>query len=167
MAARFHLRCATLFRASPEEVWALKTNWEKMQDEFRPLFQGTSSEGEQALAALKQGNLPVNYTLSVRLGGLLPIGHWDVEVSEYEEGRFFVDSSENRVFSAWRHEHRIEPSSLGTRYVDLVDFQPRGRAVHWTAIALRELFLHRHRRAAQHLPTEVRATAIATLRKLA
>jgi len=40
MAGRFHLRCATLFRASPEEVWALKTDWKKMQDEFLPLFRG-------------------------------------------------------------------------------------------------------------------------------
>ena len=52
MAGRFHLRCATLFRASPEEVWALKTDWKKMQDEFLPLFRGKSSEGERAWSAL-------------------------------------------------------------------------------------------------------------------
>jgi len=165
MSTRYHLRCSTLFHASAEEVWALKTDPEKIQDEFQPLFHADTTSAQEALAALKRGELPVSYTIQMKGAGILPLGKWPVEVVEYENQSHYVDRSENNVFGYWRHEHRLQSSSIGTQYTDLVDFEPRSKA-RWTALALRELFLYRHRRAARHLPTQPRATAIATLREL-
>ena len=156
----------TLFLADLEEVWAFKTHAEHMQDEFRPFLIGESEPVALALNRLREGELPVHYTLQARLFGALNLSEWPVTVTEFEPPTRFVDTSENALVSSWRHEHRLEPASEGVRYVDLVDFTPRARPHRWIAAGIRELFLHRHRRAAQHLPSVHRATAIATLREM-
>lgn len=166
MPARFHLRCSTLFQASAEEVWAFKTNAKHMQDEFKPFLHADPSPAEAAFHRLKQGMLPVRYTLNSTLLGWVPLGDWPVEIQIFEPHRRFVDTSQNAAFSYWRHEHRLEESEGGIRYVDQVDFTPRSGPHRWIAAGLRELFLHRHRRAARHLLSIPRATAIATLREL-
>tara|TARA_B100001250_G_scaffold151804_1_gene130257 strand:+ start:54 stop:569 length:516 start_codon:yes stop_codon:yes gene_type:complete len=165
MANSFHLRCSTIFLAGAPEVWALKIDPESMQDEFRPFFSGDISAAKEAIAQLKAGNLPVCYNIQMKGAGLLPLGNWPVEIVEFEEEKRFVDCSTNAFFSEWRHEHLLEACSDGTRYVDRVDFVPT-RQPRLTAIAVRELFLHRHRRASRHLPSIARATGIATLREL-
>ena len=166
MPAQFHLRCATLFLASMEEVWAFKTNAEHMQDEFKPFFQGDPRPAAEALLRLHQGELPVHYELQARLPGGIRLSKWPVTIEVFEPPFRFVDTSENTLVSYWRHEHRLERSDHGVRYVDQVDFTPRSSPKRRIAAGIRELFLHRHRRAARHLPSIPRATAIATLREM-
>lgn len=165
MAKTFHLRCSTIFLAEAPAVWAFKTDPKSMQDEFRPFFGGDISAVKEAIEKLKAGDLPVHYSIQMKGAGLLPLGQWPVEIVEFEENERFVDCSKNALFSEWRHEHVLEKCSEGTRYVDRVDFVPT-RQPRLSAIAVRELFLHRHRRAARHLPSIQRATAIATLREM-
>jgi ligand-binding SRPBCC domain-containing protein len=166
MPPRFHLRCSTLFLAEMEEVWAFKTHAEPMQEEFKPFLVADPKPVEEALCRLRNGDLPVHYTLQARLFGGPRVHEWPVTVTEFHPPTRFVDTSTNALVLHWRHEHRLEPTSEGVRYVDQVEFSPRYRPHKWTAAGIRELFLHRHRRAARHLPALPRATAIATLREM-
>ena len=149
-----------------EEVWAFKTHAEHMQEEFKPFLVADPKPVEEALRQLRNGSLPVRYTLQARLFGGPRVSQWPVTVTEFQPPTHFVDTSENTLVLHWRHHHRLEPTSEGVRYVDEVDFTPRLRPYQWIAAGIRELFLHRHRRAARHLPTIPRATAIATLREM-
>ncbi len=166
MPPQFHLRCSTLFLTGMEEVWSFKTDPALMQEEFKPFLVGESKPVAEAFQRLQAGELPVLYSLRARLFGALHLSEWPVTVTEFEPYTRFVDTSENVLVAHWRHEHRLEETSEGVRYVDQVDFTPRVRPQRWIAAGIRELFLHRHRRAAQHLPAVPRATAIATLREM-
>lgn len=166
MAPQFHLRCSTLFLTGMEEVWAFKTDALQMKNELHPFLIGDAEPAEHAFSALRGGELPVHYRLQARLFGGLQLSDWPVTIVEFDPPTGFVDTSQNALVTRWRHEHRLEPTSEGVRYVDQVEFTPRLRPYRWVAAGIRELFLHRHRQAAKHLPTVTRATGIATLREM-
>lgn len=162
MPTTFHLRVWTRFLAPVEEVWRIKTDPSLVEAEFMPLL---SFRLPAELATLAAGAAPPVGTLSARLGppglALLP---WPVTLSDVEPGRRFVDTSANALYRDWRHEHRLEPTPDGCRYIDAVTFTPALPAQKLAAILTRRLFLHRHRRAAALLPTDPQATAVGVLR---
>jgi uncharacterized protein (TIGR01777 family) len=50
---------------------------------------------------------------------------WEVEHTQYEENRLFVDEQVSGPFSAWRHEHRFESLEGGRSAVeDVVTWEP-------------------------------------------
>ncbi len=70
---------------------------------------------------------------------------------EYEKNQIFVDEMRKGPFAAWRHEHRFESHTEGSRLVDAITYSPPmgvlGRLAAPLAIAprLRKMFEYRHR----------------------
>ncbi|GEM_PF-1426924 len=169
MPETYHLRCWTRFFASLDEVWSLKTDPAELRKEMAPLLalKASDANAEQQLhAALQEGDadLPVTLEANIGLLGALPGPAWPVEIVAFEKHKRFVDRSENALFARWEHEHVFEEASDAVRYLDAVTFQPRSSADKLIARGVLEFFLHRHRRAAKRLDTDVRATAVAVMR---
>lgn len=52
---------------------------------------------------------------------------WEVEHTEYERDRRFVDVQRRGPFRTWRHEHDFEPTpDGGTRITDTIEWEPPG-----------------------------------------
>jgi len=80
-----------------------------------------------------------------------------------------VRTGANGLFSSWEHERSLETASDATRFLDAVTFTTRAPNASLDRVVRRvvlELFLRRHRKAADLLPTDRRATAVAVMRTL-
>lgn len=102
----------------------------------------------------------------IRPGGRVVLGlgrgpaemTWELEHTEFEQDRLFVDEQVKGPFSRWRHEHRFEPIG-GDRcaVIDEVDWAPplgsAGRALggRFVEPSLERLFTFRHARLAGDL----------------
>ena len=164
MSETYKLRCWTRFLASPEEVWALKTDPARLEAEMMPVLKMHFEDADAPARALRAEGLPASFSSEIQLGGVIGLLDWPVEIAEVEPGRRLVDRSTNDLFSRWEHEHLVEPASDATRYLDSVIFTPRPSQHELVAQMVQRFFVHRHRRAAKWLPTDKRATAVAMLR---
>ena len=81
-------------------------------------------------------SLDIDYRIS--LYGL-PIP-WRSRIDVWEPGKCFVDRQIVGPYRWWRHEHRFEVVSHGTRVIDHVDYAPR---LAWLSGALVRRDLHR------------------------
>jgi uncharacterized protein len=91
---------------------------------------------------------------------------WEVEHTEYEENRRFVDEQVSGPFASWRHEHRFEPLAAGRSAVtDIVRWEaplgPLGEAFGGGYIerSLARLFHFRGERLAGDLTLHQRVAA--------
>lgn len=155
----FRLRVWTRFYAPPERVWELKTDPAALSGEF-PLWMAVSfGDGAAFRSALMKG---AGAELSGRVG---PIP-WPSKIEAVEAGHRFRESSTNAIFSRYEHEHLVEETPDGARYIDDIVFTPRTGLNKLTAIALQRTFQHRHRMSAIRLPADTRTVGTAVLRVL-
>ena len=62
----------------------------------------------------------------IRIGGI-PLT-WVTVLSDWEEGRRFVDVQERGPYRRWRHEHTLQPAEGGVIMLDRVEYElPLGR----------------------------------------
>jgi ligand-binding SRPBCC domain-containing protein len=152
----FHLRVWTRFFEPPERVWALKTDPAALAAEFpawAPFSVGDPAAFQGALAAARP------HEGAGRLGPL----PWPVALTAVQPGRGFTDTSSNALYSWWQHEHILEPTADGTRYIDAVTFTPRLPAK-LSAILTQRFFVARHQRAATRLAADARTVGVSVLR---
>lgn len=152
----FHLRVWTRFFAPPERVWAMKTDPAALAAEFpawAPFSVGDTAAFAAALAQARplegQGRL-----------GVLP---WPVALTAVDPGRSFTDTSSNALYSRWEHQHIVEPTGDGARYIDAVTFTPRLPAK-LSAILTQRFFIQRHVRAAAAIDADARTVGVSVLR---
>ncbi len=155
MAETYHLRCWTRIYAPLDQVWALRTAPDGVRQELPSWLQldGETQPGQGGELSL---------SLPLGLGRV----DWHEQFDAWEPpARWLKHVEDNDVFARWEHEQLFEETSDGCRTVDVVTFQPKGpaRAV---ARAVLEIFLARHRKLAERVPTDKRATAIAVMRTL-
>lgn len=158
---RWRLRVWTRFRASPEEVWAIKTDPDALAAEFRPFGYFSLSETERSMmqAAFSEAS---SCALRLRIP---PFGlEWPMNIDVVENERIYRDRSSNSIYQEWSHYHRIVPSSDGALYVDEVVFVSALPVDRWLAKLTKNLFVHRHKMAARCLPTEFGTVGVAMLR---
>lgn len=163
MATTFHLRVWTRFLAPVEDVWKLKTDPASIMAEFRPY--ASFCLDENAVREAMAGHVPVDMKASLRLGRMLPVA-WPSRLESVKPNLSFRDTSTNRLFSRFEHDHLFEPTPDGCRYVDAVTFTSTVPAQKITAILTKRLFEHRHMVAARSLPTDPQATGVSVLRVL-
>ena len=156
MSTTFYLRVWTRFFDPPERVWAVKTSAECFQQEF-PALASFQLDHAAALEAVQQGR-------TAELGGRFLGVDWPVSIDGVEPGRRFVDRSVNSLFTSWHHEHRVEPTGDGTRYIDAVTFTPAVRAAKLQAVLTERFFVRRHRAAAPLLQADARTIGVSVLR---
>ncbi len=163
MSTTFHLRVWTRFLAPVEDVWRIKTDPAALAAEFKPYaaFSFDAAGLSRALA----GDVPVELSARLRLGQLLPVA-WPIRLESAVLHTSYRDTSVNRLFSRFEHDHLFETTPDGCRYIDAVTFVSTLPAQKATAILTKRLFEHRHAVAAGLLPTDPQATAISVLRVL-
>ncbi|MBM4368720.1 MAG: hypothetical protein FJ102_21075 [Deltaproteobacteria bacterium] len=164
MPTTFQLRAWTRFRAGPAEVWALKTDPEKLGAEFRPWLH--FSADAEALSRALAGAAPASIEGRLRVLGLPPGFAWPVRVREAQPPRRYVDVSENALYRRFEHTHLVESTGDGARYLDHVVFEP-SFAPKLMGILTERLFVHRHRVAARSLEADPQVTGVTVLRVLA
>lgn len=154
----FHLRVWTRYFASVEQVWAFKTDPRRLAEEFRPylIFLLRDTDALRRAWHGEPGEVRAR---------LLPLGVcWPLRVEEVDAPHRFRDTSQNRLYARFEHEHIFEPTPDGCRYIDVVTFTPTLPLQKLTAILTRRLFVHRHRVAARHLPADARTVGTSVLR---
>jgi ligand-binding SRPBCC domain-containing protein len=141
------LHAASTLKAPRAEVWRWITSVAGISDEMRPYWRITAPIGVQGLADvnIKLGS-PFSHS-HVYLFGFIPLGSWDMTLSELELERGFVEQSPSTFMKSWRHERRIhdvpdDPSAV--QLVDHVTFTPKFGAF-LVGPFLQRLFEHRHR----------------------
>lgn len=92
----------------------------------------------------------------IRLFGIpLP---WTSHITEWQQGRRFVDEQERGPYRRWRHEHILSDAEHGTLMIDRVDYElPLGRLGSlfggwWVRRNLRQIFDYRTRAIAEVFP---------------
>ncbi len=161
MSQRYCLRVWTRFIASPEAVWALKTDPEKLALEFRPFSTLTmdAADVERMRAAFQAG------TSCSAEARLWPAGvRWPMHLTVLEPGRKFQDTSTNALYRFFEHTHIVEPAAGGARYLDVVRFEPARSPPGFFARMTRRMYEHRHRVAARSLPTDPDVVGMSVLR---
>ncbi len=164
MPTTFQLRAWTRFRASPEQVWALKTDPQKLGEEFRPWLQ--FSADPEALSRALAGAVPASIEGRLRFLGLPPGIAWPIEMREAEPPRRYTDASENSLYRRFEHTHLVESTTDGARYLDHVVFEP-SFFPKLVGILTERIFVHRHRVAARSLEADPQVTGVTVLRVLA
>ncbi|MFT4976819.1 MAG: hypothetical protein ACI8S6_002724 [Myxococcota bacterium] len=159
----FRLRVWTRYFESVAAVWAHKSAPERLAEDLRPWLRlRFAAEDERTLHAALLAGEPAR-----AVGRLVPPGvAWPVDLVRAEPPLFFEDHSDNVLFSRFEHRHILEEAPDGCRYVDDVIFMPRGPSTKLSAIALKWVFIHRHRVAARRLRPDVRTVGTAVLRVL-
>lgn len=159
---RYHLRVSTRFFAPLADVWRVKTDVDKLEQELAPWLRARLDRDQLQRGLRGQDVGPIDIQFLAL--GVIPAPAWELTLTEFRERQEFVDTSTNALFEHWEHRHIVQEASDGVRYVDAITFTPRRRPTRWAARLVEELFIHRHKRAAREFETDPRATAVAFLR---
>lgn len=152
----FHLRVWTRFFEPPERVWATKTDPEAIAAEF-PVWAPLSVDDPAALGASLQAARPSD--VAVRVG----LVAWPISIAAGESGVSFRYTSTNALYERWEHQHILEPTRDGCRFIDSLVFTPRGPAK-LSAILTQRFFVQRHVRAATQLDADALTVGVSVLR---
>jgi hypothetical protein len=143
----FRLTVWSVYEATPDAVFAHKSDVRALRDELLPFARMTVDDPEGLQRALR-GAAPGRFRGKL-CGPLGVVGlPWPFDIRASHPPDFYRDASVNALYTSFDHTHRVEAAGPGlSRYTDDVTFEPRfGDA--FAAWVLRELFLHRHRRTA-------------------
>lgn len=162
MNRTYNLRVWTRYLESPERVWQSKTDLDRLAAEFEPLGSMTVSDNNRAEmeACFRQADSRAHVELCIGPFGF----RWPMELELIEPGLAYSDTSKNRLYSEWHHEHRIHPASDGCLYVDEVRFVPALPGCRRWARMTERLFQHRHRRTARWMKVEWGCVGVSALR---
>ncbi len=101
--------------------------------------------------AMRLGLL-IDYKLRIRG---VPL-RWQSEITAWQPQTFFVDEQRRGPYTFWRHEHRFEPCSEGTRVLDDVSYGvPGGALIHALLIRrdIQSIFRFRQQSLQEIFPT--------------
>ena len=79
----------------------------------------------------------VSYTVKPLLG--IPMT-WVTEITQVDEGRYFIDEQRIGPYRIWHHEHRLIKSENGVQMEDLVSYVP---PLGWLGQVANALFIRR------------------------
>ncbi len=130
---------SSIIFAPREEVWAFYCDTNNI-NQISPSYARVKIE--RADAPIRAGSEIIITTL------LPPKMRWHVKVVEYIANHHFIDQQISGPFRFWRHTHLFEPSDVGTKLTDKVEFT-LPPLIHWLAtpivhLLLKMYFAHRH-----------------------
>ncbi len=138
------LKYQTIVSAPIEEVWEWITSLEGIQKEMKPYFKMTAPKGIKNINDVKIELGKPLFRSHIYLFCFLPIGHDDMTLIEYIEGKGFIEQSPMSSMELWRHERGLEKVELGTMITDQLTFKPR-HAPKLMNKFLQRVFRHRHK----------------------
>jgi len=105
--------------ATLEEVWDFISSPVNLK-EITPEYMGFD---------ITSGNLPekmypgmiIIYKVRPLLG--IPMT-WVTEITQVEEGKYFIDEQRVGPYALWHHQHLIEPHENGVMMTDIVSYRP-------------------------------------------
>jgi ligand-binding SRPBCC domain-containing protein len=134
-------------RAPAERVWDHASSWAGVNRELSPLVTLTHPPRMARLTPDMAAPGCPAVRAWVLLFGLVPIDFDDCRLTEFDQGRGFLEESRLLSMSKWRHHRRIIPAGVGCVVRDEVEMIPRWRPLGpLLAAAYRLAFEYRHRR---------------------
>lgn len=125
-------RLVTEIAAPPERAFALSLD-------VGAHVRSMAGTGERAVAGTTSGTIGLGETVTWRARHFGVVWRMTSRITALEAPGRFVDEQVRGPFARFRHEHRFEPSAVGTRMVDEVTFRaplgPLGRLAEQVALA--------------------------------
>ena len=141
--AEYGLDFFSELRAPADKVWRSVTSLAGINQELMPLLSMVGTDGTERLDQLVDGAEIDPLHVTLRLGGLVPIGSATIHIIELDRFRF-TEQSDQPGMRSWQHARRIEPDEPGCTLLNRVEFTP-ARAGAATSKLIEGLFAFRHR----------------------
>ena len=119
-------RVVTEIAAPPERAFALSLDVGAHE-------RSLAGTGERAVAGTTSGTIGLGETVTWRARHLGIVWRLTSRITVLEAPGRFVDEQVRGPFARFRHEHRFEPSAVGTRMVDDVTFRAPLGPLGWVA----------------------------------
>jgi len=110
-----HFELVTLIDAVPESCFDLSLDVD--------LHTQSTGAREEIVAGVRSGLMVLGDDVTWKAWHFGIPFRMTSAITEYERPTRFVDEQTRGPFARWRHEHRFEPNSGGTRMVDVVDYR--------------------------------------------
>ena len=126
-------------------LWQAITSPQGINHEMRPwLTMGVPAGIHGMQDVTLDPGAPV-FRSTIKLFGLLPVGHSDLTLLSLTAQQGFVEVSPMTGMRSWRHERRLEDRGTDCTLHDTLVFEPQ-RLPKVTSVIIRAFFRHRHRR---------------------
>lgn len=113
-----HTICTKQFLAtSVKEVWNFMSSPMNLS-RITPSYLGFAIINPQHLTKMYPGQI-IEYYIHPVLGIKI---HWVTEITQVEEGRYFVDEQRKGPYRIWHHQHILRPVKGGVEMEDLVHY---------------------------------------------
>ena len=126
-------------------LWLAITSMDGINHEMRPwLTMGAPARVHSLQDVTLTPGEPL-FRSTIKLFGLLPVGHSDLTLLSLTAQQGFVEASPMTGMRSWRHERRLEDSGTGCTLHDTLLFEPQLLPKVTSAI-IRAFFRHRRLR---------------------
>lgn len=102
-----------------DDVWDFISSPKNLK-KITPDYMGFDITSEDLLDRMYQGMI-ITYKVSPLLGIKM---NWVTEITQVEEGRFFVDEQRVGPYKMWHHQHHIWEKDGGVLMTDIVTYVP-------------------------------------------
>ncbi|NQV42699.1 MAG: SRPBCC family protein [Candidatus Marinimicrobia bacterium] len=117
--AFYQFKRAQLVPASLDEVWDFISSPANLQ-KITPPSMGFEITSDELPEKMYQGMI-IRYRVSPILG--IPTT-WVTEITQIQQGKFFIDEQRVGPYSMWHHEHHLEAQAGGIFMRDIISYQP-------------------------------------------
>lgn len=104
---------------STEELWNFICDPKNLK-RITPAYMGFDITSKTVPDTMYPG-LIISYRVSPLLGIKTK---WVTEISQVDQGRYFVDEQRIGPYKLWHHQHHLIPNENGTLMVDIVTYSP-------------------------------------------
>lgn len=131
---------------SVEELWDFISSPDNLK-EITPDEMGFTVTSKKMTEKMYPGMI-ISYKVSPLFGIKMT---WVTEITQVENGKYFVDEQRVGPYKIWHHQHILEPTENGVKMTDIVSYVPPfgiiGKIANkiWIARKLEEIFSYREK----------------------
>lgn len=82
----------------------------------------TAKTNEEAIAGVKTGLIGLNESVTWKAKHFGIVQQLSTKITEFDYPHYFVDEMLSGAFKRFKHEHKFEPISSGTKMTDIFDY---------------------------------------------
>lgn len=148
--ALYQFKRTQTIQANLEDVWEFISNPANLR-RITPEYMGFEIISKGLPQKMHAGMI-IQYRVSPLLGIST---NWVTEITQIDEGHYFVDEQRVGPYKLWHHQHFLEETDGGVRMTDIVSYQPPfgwlGRLANWLIIRSRldQIFEYRREKLNQ------------------
>ena len=150
----YQFRTKQELHATVKEVWDFVSAPANLKI-ITPDYMGFNITSEELPEKMYRGMI-ISYKVKPMMG--IPVS-WVTEITEVEEGKFFIDQQRIGPYQFWHHQHFIEDHGETVLMSDIVSYKPPfgllGSAANYFMISrkIREIFEYRRHALEIRFPT--------------